>query len=57
MPNKSAQKQINHHIQMFVYREEGPNNLLIVYYAGHGKPGPGYGFLELAGYFHLPLVV
>ncbi|KAL9119202.1 MAG: hypothetical protein Q9187_004247 [Circinaria calcarea] len=53
IPNKSAQNQVNHHVADFIYEEDGPNNLLIVYYAGHGKPGSGHGYLELAGYVWL----
>ena len=37
------------HLANFVLEEDGPRTLLIVYYAGHGKPGHRPGHLELAG--------
>lgn len=37
------------YVSQFLMDEDGPRKLLIVYYAGHGKPGPGPGQLELIG--------
>ena len=33
----------------FVCEEDSPSTLLLVYYAGHGVPGPRPGILELTG--------
>lgn len=44
-----AQVQLLSHISNFVLKEDGPHTLLIVYYAGHGTPGPSPGGLELSG--------
>lgn len=46
---KRAQAQVNHLVAQFMYQHDGPNNLLIVYFAGHGTPGSVFGHLELAG--------
>ena len=43
------QVHVNAIVASFVKDHDGPNTLLIVYYAGHGKPGPDYGDLELIG--------
>ena len=43
------QVQIGYHVSQFVYQEDGPNTLLIVYYAGHGTPGSRPGNLALSG--------
>ena len=43
------QVRMNHIVAAFVEEHDGPNTLLIVYYAGHGKPGSNYGDLELFG--------
>ena len=43
------QVQINHYISNFVFEEDGPNTLLIIYYAGHGVPDSDTGKLKLAG--------
>lgn len=45
----SLQVLINAIVAAFVLRNHGPNTLLIVYYAGHGRPGSFYGSLELFG--------
>ena len=44
------QVEINFQVASFVRKHDGPNNLLIVYYAGHGKQGTRYGDLELLGF-------
>ena len=44
------QVQVNKQVADFVHDHDGPNNLLIVYYAGHGKPGQNFGDLEIFGY-------
>lgn len=43
------QVRINRIVADFVDEHDGPNTLLIVYYAGHGRPGSYYGSLELFG--------
>ena len=43
------QVQVNAKVAAFVGAYDGPNTLLIVYYAGHGRPGSFYGSLELFG--------
>ncbi|KAL8848727.1 MAG: hypothetical protein Q9221_006271 [Calogaya cf. arnoldii] len=43
------QVQVNKSIADFVYEEDGPSTLLLVYYAGHGTPGQRHGSLELTG--------
>ena len=47
---QNPQVQMQYHVAKFVMEEDGPRTLLIVYYAGHGKPGPDPGKLELAGW-------
>lgn len=44
-----VQVLLNRIVAEFVYEHHGPNTLLIVYYAGHGRPGSYYGQLELFG--------
>ncbi|KAL9006286.1 MAG: hypothetical protein Q9188_000943 [Gyalolechia gomerana] len=46
---KRLQVQVNAEVAGFVGNYDGPNNLLIVYYAGHGKPGEFVGDLEIFG--------
>lgn len=46
---KKLQVQINSIVAGFVGSHDGQNTLLIVYYAGHGRPGDYYGSLELFG--------
>ena len=43
------QVQLNTKVAAFVGANDGPNTLLIVYYAGHGKPGKIHGHLEMFG--------
>lgn len=43
------QVRINRIVADFVDENDGQNTLLIVYYAGHGRPGSYYGSLELFG--------
>ena len=47
------QVRVNTIVAAFVGEHDGPNTLLIVYYAGHGRPGGQYGDLELFGYVPL----
>lgn len=44
------QIRVNAIVANFVNEHDGPNTLLIVYYAGHGRPGGKYGNLELFGF-------
>ena len=46
---KKLQVRINRIVAEFVDEHDGPNTLLIVYYAGHGRPGSYYGDLVLHG--------
>lgn len=46
---QTLQVQVNKIVANFVGAFDGPNTLLIVYYAGHGKPGSYYGSLEFFG--------
>jgi len=46
----TAQIQVNKHLSDFVFEHDDMNTLLIVYYAGHGRPGESTGGLKLAGY-------
>lgn len=46
---QTAQVQVNSIVANFVKTFDGPNTLLIVYYAGHGKPGKYFGSLEFFG--------
>ncbi|KAI4119499.1 MAG: hypothetical protein LQ338_007264 [Usnochroma carphineum] len=46
---KKLQVQVNGRVARFVEDHDGPNTLLIVYYAGHGKPGDNFGDMELYG--------
>lgn len=43
------QVRVNAIVAGFVDAHDGPNTLLMVYYAGHGRPGGDYGDLELMG--------
>ena len=44
------QVRVNSIVAAFVDEHDGPHNLLIVYYAGHGRPGREIGDLELFGF-------
>ena len=44
-----ANTQINALVANFVHRHNGLGKLMIVYYAGHGRPGEFHGSLELFG--------
>ncbi|KAL8949758.1 MAG: hypothetical protein Q9222_004157 [Ikaeria aurantiellina] len=44
-----AEVQVNAIISAFVAIHNGPNTLLIVYYAGHGRPGDVFGELTMFG--------
>ncbi|KAL8754706.1 MAG: hypothetical protein Q9199_004154 [Rusavskia elegans] len=46
---QKLQVQVNARVAKFVEDCDGPNTLLIVYYAGHGLPGQFFGDLELTG--------
>ena len=53
---RSLQVQVNTIVANFVGAHDGPRTLLIVYYAGHAKPGiSSYGSLELFGFVELAL--
>ena len=43
------QVRVNAIVAGFVAAHDGPNTLLMVYYAGHGRPGVDFGDLELVG--------
>jgi hypothetical protein len=45
--SSKPQHQINRHISAFVENHDGPNNLLIVYYTGHGEYHDAHKHLEL----------
>lgn len=45
----SLQVAVNAKVANFVSECDGTNTLLIVYYAGHGRPAKSYGGLELFG--------
>ena len=47
---RTPQIQVNKHLADFVYDYNDTSTLLIVYYAGHGRPGESKGGLNLAGY-------
>ena len=47
---QKLQVQVNARVAKFVGDHDGPNTLLLVYYAGHGGPGQFFGDLELAAY-------
>jgi hypothetical protein len=44
-----ANTHINKLVASFVHTHNGPGTLMIVYYAGHGRPGEFHGSLELFG--------
>jgi hypothetical protein len=46
---RSAQAQVNRHLAEFVDDYDDTNTLLIIYYAGHGRPGNDPGVLKLSG--------
>ncbi|KAF6226904.1 hypothetical protein HO133_008345 [Letharia lupina] len=48
---RKPQVQVNTIVAAFIGAHDGPTTLLIVYYAGHGKPGSYYGSLVLHGLF------
>ena len=50
MFEQRLQIRVNAKVAAFVDDHDGPNTLLIVYYAGHGRPGQKYGHLELFGF-------
>lgn len=50
-----SQLQVNSIVASYVGAHDGPRTLLIVYYAGHGRPGSLYGSLELFGFVELAL--
>ena len=45
---KTAQSQVNRHLAEFVDEYDDTETLLIIYYAGHGRPGEP-GILHLTG--------
>lgn len=46
---KSLQVQVNSMVAKFIAVYDSPSTLLLLYYAGHAKPGRYYGSLELHG--------
>ena len=53
---KKVQTMINQIVANFIDRFDGPENLLIIYYAGHGMPDKGkYGRLQLLGSATFPI--
>ena len=44
------QVRVNSKVATFVDNHDGPDTLLVVYYAGHGRPGGYYGSLEIFGF-------
>lgn len=48
--SRNIQLQVNKIVLDFIWEHTGPNTLLIVYYAGHGKPGTVHGELKCFGY-------
>ncbi|KAL6718277.1 hypothetical protein ACLMJK_004365 [Lecanora helva] len=48
---KRLQVQVNAKVAAFVDAHDGRDTLLLVYYAGHGRPGSYYGALEMHGFF------
>jgi predicted protein tyrosine phosphatase len=49
-PRRSAQAQVNRYLADFVDDYDDTSTLLIIYYAGHGRPGSDPGVLRLTGY-------
>ncbi|KAK8127031.1 uncharacterized protein PG998_002790 [Apiospora kogelbergensis] len=52
--DKSPQAQVNHYLAQFVYENDNTNTMLIIYYAGHGRPGSDRGNLRLTPSISLP---
>lgn len=48
-PGKRLQTTLNAIVANFIEDCDGPDTLLVVYYAGHGRPGDQYGHLQLLG--------
>ena len=48
-PNKKTQNQVNAIVATWVHDHDRRNTLLIVYFAGHGRPGNQLGHLEITG--------
>ena len=48
--NGGLQVQVNAEVAVFVKNHNGQNTLLIIYYAGHGKPSNRFGQLEVFGF-------
>ena len=55
-PAEDAQVVINDEVARFVRKHHGLNHLLIVYYAGHGRPGENHGELVVFKYLGLLVV-
>ena len=47
---------VNAIVANFVRNNDGPDNLLIVYYSGHARPGSSGGGLELFGFVKNPFI-
>lgn len=54
---KSPQAQVNHFLAEFVYKNDSKDTMLIIYYAGHGRPGNSRGNLRLTAYVPTLLVI
>lgn len=49
---QASQVQINFLVSRFIYENDSPTTLLMIYYAGHGVPGEIQGDLQLSGWVH-----
>jgi hypothetical protein len=52
----SPRRWLQKHLADFVYDEDEKDSLLIIYYAGHGNPGPD-GELMLTGYVPQNIII
>lgn len=55
-PNTRVQMQVNARVASFAEKHDGPDNLLIVYYAGHGASHDVFGLI-LHGWVRLERVI
>ena len=51
-PNR-PQSAVNYKVAKFVHKNSGPGHLLVIYYAGHGRPGEAHGELYMIRYVEL----
>ena len=47
---RKLQVQVNSKVAKFIEDHDGPNNVIMVYNAGHGESGTHFGELELFGF-------